>query len=60
MDTEDLEPRKKPPAPMNLEVMSIDELEAHIADLQAEIARTRAEIEAKRAQRGEADALFRR
>ncbi len=60
MDIDDEEPRKQAPAPKDLAVMSIEELEAYIAELEAEIARVRADIEAKRAHRGDAEALFRR
>ncbi len=51
--------RPKPPV-VNLQVMSIAELEARIATLEAEIAAARAMIESKRAIRGGADALFKR
>ncbi len=60
MDIDEAEPRKQAPAPKDLAVMSIEELEAYIAELEAEIARVRADIEAKRAHRGDAEALFRR
>ncbi len=60
MDIDEAEPKKQTPAPKDLAVMSIEELEAYIAELEAEIARVRADIEAKRAHRGDAEALFRR
>jgi len=47
MDTDDLEPEKKKPAPKNLEVMSIEALEDYIADLESEISRVREAIAGK-------------
>jgi uncharacterized small protein (DUF1192 family) len=58
MDLEDLEPRKKAVPQKNLDVLSIEELEAYIAELQAEIERTRAKIAAKQAHRTGAASLF--
>ena len=58
MDTDDLEPLKPKPAPTNLEVMGIEEIEEYIAGLEAEIARARGAIDAKRGHRGAADSLF--
>jgi uncharacterized small protein (DUF1192 family) len=60
MDLDELEPTKKPTEVKNLEVMSIAALEDYIAELEAEIERVRAEIAAKQAQRGMAEALFRK
>ena len=60
MDEEDLLPRKPLPAKKDLTPMAIAELEIYIADLETEIARARAEINAKKAQRGGAEALFKR
>ena len=37
MDTDDLEPQKKKPAPRNLDVMSIEELNDYIADMKAQL-----------------------
>ena len=48
------------PAPRNLEVMAIAELEDYIGELEGEIARVRKMIEVKRSIRGGADALFKR
>ena len=59
MDDDDL-PRAKKPAPKNLAPMSIAELEAYIGELEEEILRVRADIAGKRAQRGGAEALFKR
>jgi uncharacterized small protein (DUF1192 family) len=58
MDIEDLEPRKKAVTPKNLDAMSIEELEAYIAELQAEIERARSKISAKESHRVGAAALF--
>jgi len=54
------EPLTAKPAPRNLEIMAIAELEGYIAELEGEIARARQVIAAKRAIRGGADALFKR
>lgn len=58
MDIEDLEPRKKAVTPKNLDTLSIEELEAYIAELQAEIERVREKISAKERHRVGAAALF--
>lgn len=58
MDPEDLEPRKKPATQKNLDVLSIGELEAYIAELQAEIERARAKIAAKQSHQAGAASLF--
>jgi uncharacterized small protein (DUF1192 family) len=58
MDLEDLEPRKKAPAPRDLDRMSIEELNEYIAAMEAEIARVRAKIEAKKAHLAGAASLF--
>jgi len=60
MDESELEPRRKPPQPMDLSLMGIEELETYIAELEAEIARVRIEIAAKLGQRRGAEALFKR
>lgn len=60
MDEEDLLPRVKRPEKKNLGPLSIAELEAYIGELEEEIVRVRADIAAKRAQRGGAEALFKR
>ncbi|MEE9210960.1 MAG: DUF1192 domain-containing protein [Kiloniellales bacterium] len=49
MDEDDLEPKKKKPAPKNLEPMGVEELEDYLAELEAEMARVRAELESKKA-----------
>lgn len=60
MDEEDLLPRNKQPPKKNLGPLSIAELEAYIGELEEEIGRVRGDIAAKRAQRGGAEALFKR
>jgi uncharacterized small protein (DUF1192 family) len=54
------EPLTPKPAPKNLEIMAVAELEDYIAELEGEIARARKMIEVKRSIRGGADALFKR
>ena len=58
MDLEELEPRKKAPAPVNLDQMSIEELGDYVASLQAEIARVQSKIAAKKAHLAGAAGLF--
>jgi len=53
---DDLEPR--PPAPLDLERLSEDDLIQRIADLKAEIAACEAELTRKQSHRSAADALF--
>ena len=60
MDEDDLLPRAKQPQKRNLAPLSIAELEAYIGELEEEITRVRADIVAKQAQRGGAEALFKR
>jgi len=57
---EDLEPRKAKPAPKDLTVMGVAEIEAYIATLEAEIIRARAAIAAKQAQKSAAEAFFKK
>jgi uncharacterized small protein (DUF1192 family) len=47
-----------PPRPIDLDLFSIEELEAKIAGLREEIARCQAAIEAKKGHRAAADAVF--
>ncbi len=54
------EPMTPKPAPKNLEVMAVAELQDYIVELESEIARARRMIDAKRSIRGGADALFKR
>lgn len=55
---DDLEPRKKAAPAVNLEPMSVDELEARVVELQAEIVRTEAEIAKKKAYANAASSFF--
>ena len=58
MELEDLEPRKKAPAPRELDSLSIEELKEYIAQLEAEIERVKLKIEAKEAHLAGAAGLF--
>jgi len=58
MELEDLEPRKKAPAPRELDNLSIEELKDYIAQLEAEIERVKAKIAAKQAHLSGAASLF--
>ena len=59
MDWDDLEPRNRVSQLKNLEVCSIDELNAYIDQLQMEIERARQMIDRKKNVRSGADSLFR-
>ena len=58
MDVDDIAPPPAEPKPLDLESMSIEELEARIEALESEIARIRDAIAAKRATLSDAEALF--
>ncbi len=60
MDTDDIAPPPKTVVTVNLETMSIAELEARIVALTQDIAAAKQMIAKKQAVRGSADALFRR
>jgi uncharacterized small protein (DUF1192 family) len=60
LDTDDLEPRAKKPAPRDLETLSIEELETGIAELNAEIDRMRQVIARKQSQRAGAEGFFKK
>lgn len=60
MDAEDLEPLKKKPRPKDLDTMSVDELNAYIAEMEAEIRRVREKIAAKQAHANAAAAFFKK
>lgn len=60
MEPEDMLPRAAQPQKRNLAPMSVEELEAYIAELEAEIARVRQDIEKKTKHRSSAESLFRR
>lgn len=58
IDTDDLEPPKKRIEPLNMDMMSIAELEAYIAQLTSEIDRAKEKIAAKKAHRDAASKVF--
>jgi uncharacterized small protein (DUF1192 family) len=58
MDTDDLEPTKRPVGKPDLEVMSIEQLKDYIAEMESEIARVREVINAKGDAHSAADAVF--
>ena len=58
IDADDLEPPKKRIDPINLDAMSIEELEGYIAQLAGEIDRVKAKIAAKKAHRDAAGSIF--
>jgi uncharacterized small protein (DUF1192 family) len=60
MELEDLEPRKKAPAPRELDSLSVEELRDYIAQLEAEIERVKAKIAAKRTHLEGAAGLFKK
>ena len=61
MDTDDIAPPPKKAAMLvDLQGLSIAELEARIAELQAEIRRAQEMIQSKQKVRGGAEALFKR
>jgi len=60
MDAEDLEPKKRKPAPKNLDELSIEALHDYIAELEAEIERVRQSISEKEKARVGAEGIFRR
>ena len=55
---EELDMGKTKTEKLDLEVMSIEELEDYIGELEAEIGRVRAAIGAKTSHRGAADGIF--
>jgi len=60
MAWDDLDPKTKKLAPLDLGPLSIEELQARIQDFQSEIRRMEEAIGMKQAQRSSADALFRK
>ena len=60
MAWDDLEPKTKKPPPVDLSLMSIEDLSLRIAEHETEIARVHETIKAKESQRNSADALFRK
>lgn len=60
MAWDDLDPKPKKPPPVDLALMSIEDLTNRIAEFEVEIARMKDAIKGKEAQRSTADALFRK
>lgn len=60
MAWDDLDPKPKKPPPVDLGLMSIEDLKLRIAEHEAEIERMRQTIKGKEAQRNSADALFKK
>ena len=58
IDTDDLEPLKPKVQLVNLDQMSIEELEAYIGRLSAEIERAKAKIAAKQSHRAAVQGVF--
>jgi len=58
MAWDDLDPKPKKPARLDLAPLSIEDLQTRIAEYEAEILRMRETIRAKEAQRDSAAALF--
>lgn len=58
MAWDDLDPKPKKAAPLDLSLLSIEDLQSRIQEYQAEIRRMEEAIRAKEAQRSSADALF--
>ena len=58
MAWDDLDPKPKKPVPVDLSLMSIEDLRTRIAEHEAEIARMKDAIKGKESQRSAADALF--
>jgi len=60
MAWDDLDPKPKKAAPIDLSPLSIEDLQTRIQEFQAEIRRMEQAIAAKQAQRSSADELFRK
>lgn len=58
MDTDDLEPQVPKLAPLDFDVMSVEQLQEYVASLKEEIARAEEAIAAKTSARGAAEAVF--
>ena len=59
MDTDDLEPIKKPET-INFDTLSIEELKEYIEDLKVEIKKAQNYIESKEKDRLDAESLFKK
>lgn len=60
MAFDDFDPKPKKPPPIDLSLMSIEDLEARIEEFETEIARMRDMIKSKQSHRSSADALFKK
>lgn len=60
MAFDDFDPKPKKPAPVDLSMMSIEELALRIEEFEAEIARMKQVITEKQSHRGVADSLFKK
>ena len=60
MAFDDLDPKPKKPPPIDLSLMSIEELTLRIGEFEVEIARMKQAIKDKQGVRGAADALFKK
>jgi len=58
MDSDDLEPRRPRPRPLDLDLLGIEELESYLQELEEEAARVREKIAAKSRYRNKLDGLF--
>ena len=58
MDSDDLEPRRPRPRPLDLDLLGIEELESYLQELEEEAARVREKIAAKSSYRSSLDGLF--
>jgi uncharacterized small protein (DUF1192 family) len=60
MAFDDFDPKPKKPPPVDLALMSIEDLEARIDEFETEIARMRDMIKSKQSHRSSADAFFKK
>ena len=60
MAFDDFDPKPKKPAPVDLSLMSIEELTSRIEEYETESARMKATIKEKQSHRGVADSLFKK
>jgi len=60
MAWDDLDPKAKKAVPLDLGLLSIEDLQARILEFQSEIRRMEDAIKSKQSQRSSADSLFRK
>lgn len=60
MAFDDFDPKAKKPPPIDLALMSVEDLQTRIDEFEAEIARMRDMIKSKQSHRSSADALFKK